>query len=305
MTAKNRYAAGWYLYLAPALILYTIFMAFPLVDSIRISFFTFDTAIRKNVFIGFQNYINLFTNQEYSLRFWGAFKNTWYFFFIHMAAQNCLAVVFALLLTSKDFKASRFYQTVIFLPVTFAVLITGYLWKLLLNPQWGAFAALLNTLGLSTLIQPWLGNEQTALTAVGLVSAWQWMGIPTMMFYAALQTIPYDIIEAADIAGANGWQKIIKIKLPMILPIIGIVAILTFVNNFNAFDVIFAMENANGAPQYSTDIMGTLFYRIGIAGQHPVGIPNPGLGSAIATVTFLMLLAGALLVLQLTRTKNE
>ena len=126
-----------------------------------------------------------------------------------------------------------------------------------------------------------------------------------MMFYAALQTIPYEIIEAADIAGANGWQKIIKIKLPMILPIIGIVAILTFVNNFNAFDVIFAMENANGAPQYSTDIMGTLFYRIGIAGQHPVGIPNPGLGSAIATVTFIMLLIGAMMVLQLTRSKNE
>lgn len=91
----------------------------------------------------------------------------------------------------------------------------------------------------------------------------------------------------------------------MILPIIGIVAILTFVNNFNAFDVIFAMENANGAPQYSTDIMGTLFYRIGIAGQHPVGIPNPGLGSAIATVTFIMLLIGAMMVLQLTRSKNE
>ena len=126
-----------------------------------------------------------------------------------------------------------------------------------------------------------------------------------MMFYAALQTIPYDVIEAAEIAGANMWQKVTKIKIPMILPVIGIVAILTFVNNFNAFDVIFAMENANGAPQYSTDIMGTLFYRIGIAGQHPVGIPNPGLGVAIATVTFLMLLAGALAVLQLTRSKNE
>ena len=305
MTIKNKYAIGWYLYLVPALMFYVVFMAFPLVDSIRISFFTFDAAARKNVFIGFKNYIDLFTNQEYSQRFWGAFKNTWYFFLIHMIAQNCLAVIFALLLASKDFKASRFYQTVIFLPVTFAVLITGYLWKLLLNPQWGAFAVLLKALNIESFIQPWLGNEHTALTAVGLVSAWQWMGIPTMMFYAALQTIPYEIIEAADIAGANGWQKIIKIKLPMILPIIGIVAILTFVNNFNAFDVIFAMENANGAPQYSTDIMGTLFYRIGIAGQHPVGIPNPGLGSAIATVTFIMLLIGAMMVLQLTRSKNE
>ena len=305
MTKNAKYAVGWYLYLIPALVLYVVFMAFPLVDSIRISFFTFDSAAHKNIFIGLKNYIDLFTNSEYSLRFWSAFKNTWYFFLIHMIAQNCLAIIFALLLTSKDFRASRFYQTIIFLPVTFAVLITGYLWKLLLNPQWGAFAALLNMAGLGSMIKPWLGDEHTALTAVGLVSAWQWMGIPTMMFYAALQTIPYDVIEAAEIAGANMWQKVTKIKIPMILPVIGIVAILTFVNNFNAFDVIFAMENANGAPQYSTDIMGTLFYRIGIAGQHPVGIPNPGLGAAIATVTFLMLLAGAFVVLQLTRSKNE
>lgn len=305
MTKNAKYAVGWYLYLIPALVLYVVFMAFPLVDSIRISFFTFDSAAHKNIFIGLKNYIDLFTNSEYSLRFWSAFKNTWYFFLIHMIAQNCLAIIFALLLTSKDFRASRFYQTIIFLPVTFAVLITGYLWKLLLNPQWGAFAALLNMAGLGSMIKPWLGDEHTALTAVGLVSAWQWMGIPTMMFYASLQTIPYDVIEAAEIAGANMWQKVTKIKIPMILPVIGIVAILTFVNNFNAFDVIFAMENANGAPQYSTDIMGTLFYRIGIAGQHPVGIPNPGLGTAIATVTFLMLLAGALAVLQLTRSKNE
>lgn len=305
MTKNTKYAIGWYVYLIPALVLYVVFMAFPLVDSIRISFFTFDSAAHKNIFIGLKNYIDLFTNSEYSLRFWSAFKNTWYFFLIHMIAQNCLAIIFALLLTSKDFRASRFYQTIIFLPVTFAVLITGYLWKLLLNPQWGAFAALLNMAGLGSMIKPWLGDEHTALTAVGLVSAWQWMGIPTMMFYAALQTIPYDVIEAAEIAGANMWQKVTKIKIPMILPVIGIVAILTFVNNFNAFDVIFAMENANGAPQYSTDIMGTLFYRIGIAGQHPVGIPNPGLGAAIATVTFLMLLAGALAVLQLTRSKNE
>ncbi|MEL3905974.1 MAG: sugar ABC transporter permease [Treponema sp.] len=305
MTKKNTYTYGWYLYLIPALLFYVIFMAFPLVDSIRISFFAFDNETHKNVFVGFKNYIELFTNKEYSLRFWSAFKNTWYFFLIHMIAQNCLAIIFALLLTEKDFRGSRIYQTIIFIPVTFAVLITGYLWKLILNPQWGAFAALLNKFNLNAWIHPWLGDEATALTAISLVSAWQWMGIPTMMFYAALQTISYDILEAAEIAGANTLQKVFRIKLPLILPVIGIVAILTFVNNFNAFDVIFAMENANGAPQYSTDIMGTLFYRVGIAGQHPVGIPNPGLGSAIATVTFLMLLAGALAVLRFTRSKNE
>ncbi len=304
MTKKNQYASGWYVYILPAFFFYTIFAAFPLLDSIRMSFFIFDGDAGKYLFAGFKNYRDLFGNPDHALRFWSAFKNTWYFFFIHMLVQNCLAIIFALLLSERGFKGSRVYQTIIFIPVTFAVLITGYLWKLILNPQWGAFAAVLKQFGLEAFISPWLGNQHTALTAVSLVSAWQWMGIPTMMFYAALQTISDDVLEAAELAGANAFQKIFRIKLPMILPVIGIVSILTFVNNFNAFDVVFAMENANGAPQYSTDIMGTLFYRVGIAGQHPVGIPNPALGSAIATVTFLMLLVVALLVLRLTRSKN-
>ncbi|CEM62309.1 sugar ABC transporter permease [Treponema phagedenis] len=303
MLKKKKFSqSGWYLYLVPALFFYTIFMAYPLIGSIRLSFFK--TTGGEYSFAGLYNYINLFTNDEYSTRFWGAFKNTWYFFFIHMLVQNCLAVTFALMLTERTMKYSRVYQTIIFIPVTFAVLVTGYLWKLLLNPQWGAFAVVLNSLGFDFLVYPWLGEQNTALTAVSLVSTWQWMGIPTMMFYAALQGISDDIMEASELEGTSKLQRTFYIRLPLILPIIGIVSVLTFVNNFNAFDVVFAMENANGAPQYSTDIMGTLFYRVGIAGQHPVGIPNPGLGAAIATVTFLLLLAGALLILKFTQ-KNK
>lgn len=81
------YLYGWDLYLLPALLFYIVFMAFPLIDSIRISFFSFDGTAHKNIFVGFKNYIDLFTNKEYALRFWGAFKNTWYFFFVHMIAQ--------------------------------------------------------------------------------------------------------------------------------------------------------------------------------------------------------------------------
>ena len=80
--------------------------------------------------------------------------------------------------------------------------------------------------------------------------------------------------------------------MPLLTPVIGLVSILTFVGNFNAFDIVFAMENANGAPQYSTDILGTLFYRTGIAGQHPVAEPNMGVGASIATVIFCILLIG-------------
>jgi raffinose/stachyose/melibiose transport system permease protein len=200
-------------------------------------------------------------------------------------------------------KGRQVYQTILFIPTTFAVLVTGYLWKLLLNPVWsGDF---LEKIGLAFLKQPWLGNSTTALTCVALVSCWQWMGIPTMMFVAALRNISEDCLEAAQIEGANASQIFWQIKLPLIKPVVGMIAVLTFVNNFNAFDVVFAMENVNGAPGYSTDLIGTLFYRYGIAGQHPIGIPDPGLGAAIATITFFVLLLGVIPTLKKTQGGNQ
>ena len=305
MHIKKSDKYGWLIYLLPAFIVYIVFMAFPLADSIRLSFFSGSPASGKNLFVGLQNYKELFGDADNARRYWGAFGNTWYFFFIHMLVQNVLGLTFSLMLTAQGMKRTRFYQTIIFIPVTLAILVTGYLWKLILTPQWGALPLLLKNMGLETLIKPWLGEQQYALTAISLVSSWQWVGIPAMMILAGLQTFPDVLLEAADIAGCNGWQKIRYIKLPLIKPVLGMVAILTFVNNFNAFDVVFAMENVNGAPQYATDLIGTLFYRVGIAGQHPVGIPNPGMGAAIATVTFIMLMIGVGIMLRLTQSDKN
>jgi raffinose/stachyose/melibiose transport system permease protein len=253
-------------------------------------------------FSGFDNFVQLFTVERYAQRYRGAFAHTVTFFIIHMVIQNGLGILFAVLLTNKFMKGRVFYQTVIFLPVTLAVLVTGYLWKLLLNPVWSGPA--FQRLGLGFLARPWLGDESTALLCVALVSCWQWMGIPVMMFVAALRGISDDYIEAATIEGASGTHIFWKIKLPLIKPIAGMIAILTFVNNFNAFDVVFSMENANGAPNYATDLIGTLFYRVGIAGQHPVGIPDPGMGAAIAAITFFVLCLGIIPTLRATQGKN-
>ncbi len=290
----------WVWFLIPALAFYVVFMAYPLIDSIRLSFFTGNVGNRA--FAGFDNYLRLFTDPEHSLRFGNAFKNTSVFFVIHMLVQNVLGIVFAVLLTNAHMRGRKLYQTIIFIPTTFAVLVTGYLWKLLLNPVWSK--PFLTSLGLGMLAKPWLGTESTALVFVALVSCWQWIGIPTMMFVAALRNISEDIYEAADIDGASGWQVFWRIKLPLLRPIIGMITILTFVNNFNAFDIVYAMENANGAPGYATDLIGTLFYRLGIAGQHPVGIPDPGMGAAVATLMFFMLAAMSFLILRKTQTKE-
>ncbi len=296
-TAQGVY---WIWYILPALLVYIIFMAYPLLDSMRLSLFTGRADSR--VFVGLGNYIELFTNAERSLRYRNAFANTSIFFVVHMLVQNVLGILFAVLLTAPNMKGSKMYQTIIFIPTTFAVLVTGYLWKLLLNPVWSK--GFLTTMGLSSLAKPWLGMENVALIFVALVSCWQWVGIPTMMFVAGLQNISEDIYEAAEIEGANAWDLFYRIKLPLIAPVVGIITVLTFVNNFNAFDIVFAMENANGAPGYATDLIGTLFYRSGIAGQHPIGIPEPGMGAAIASITFILLAAVSSIILRITRTKE-
>ena len=290
---------SWMLYLIPALSIYIIFMAYPLIDSLRLSLYT-GNRVSEREFVGLKNYINLFTDEKLSSQYFNALSNTIYFFIIHILFQNCIGMLFAVILTNPKMQGRRFYQTMIFIPTTFAVLVTGYLWKLLLNPVWAG--PILEKFGLGILAQPWLGNNQTALTCVALVSCWQWMGIPTMMFVAALKNVPEDCLEVASIEGANPWQTFLKIKLPLIKPVVGMIAILTFVNNFNAFDIVFAMETPNGAPGYSTDLIGTLFYRQGIAGQHPVGIPDIGMGATIATITFLILLIGVIPTLR--RTQN-
>ena len=293
--------AGWVPYLIPALLFYMLFMAWPLLDSLRLSLYTGSAGLGRS-FVGLENFKRLFTVESFTERYRGAFSHTVVFFLTHMLVQNCLGIFFAVLLTNRTMRGRVFYQTVIFLPVTLAVLVTGYLWKLLLNPVWsGPF---LNSLGLDFLVRPWLGDRNTALICISLVSCWQWIGIPVMMFVAAMRGISEDYIEAANIEGASGNQIFWKIKLPLLKPVVGMIAILTFVNNFNAFDVVFSMTNVNGAPNYATDLIGTLFYRVGIAGQHPVGIPDPGLGAAIATITFFVLCLGVIPTLRATQGRD-
>jgi raffinose/stachyose/melibiose transport system permease protein len=244
--------------------------------------------------------VDLFTNPLWREKFFNAFINTCIFFAIHMLVQNTLGLLFANLLSS-DFKGRNFFRTVIFAPATLSVLVTGFLWTLILNPNWGAVNKTLIAMDLREWALPWLGRENLALPVISLTSVWQWVGMPTVMFLAGLMGISDELLEAARIDGASEWNIFWRIKFPLLKPVIGVVAILTFVDNFNAFDVIFAMAGAKGEPAYSADLLATLFYRTGIAGEHPVGIPNMGMGATIATMTFFILMSGVLTWLYFSR----
>lgn len=279
-------------FLAPAVAVYTLVMILPLAETLRLSFFNREAGGGPELFTGLANFARLFFDERWSAQFWNALVNNLYFFLIHMAVQNPIGVALAAVLSMAHLPGRTFYRTAIFVPTMLSVVIIGFAWKLILSPIWGVSRTLLGYVGLQGLFAPWLGREEYALTALSLISVWQYVGIPMMLIYAALLNIPKEVVEAAELDGVRGLALFRKVKLPLIWPAIGIISILTFIGNFNAFDLIYAAQGALGGPNFSTDILGTYLYRVFFGFQIQTG--DRYMGATIATVMFLIILAGVM-----------
>jgi raffinose/stachyose/melibiose transport system permease protein len=280
-------------FLAPAVLVYTAVMIFPLFDTLRLALF--NTEEKARVFVGLANFRRLFLDPNWSEQFWNALANNFWFFLIHMLVQNPIGVALAALLSSPKLRFAALYRTAIFVPTILSFVIVGFAWKLILSPIWGIAPSMLDAIGLKSLFAPWLGKEEYALTTLALISVWQFVGIPMMLIYAALLSIPEEILEAGEVDGITGLSAFWKIKLPLILPSIGIISILTFVGNFNAFDLIYAAQGALAGPDFSTDILGTFMYRTFFGFQLQLG--DPYMGSAIASAMFGIILIGVCIYL--------
>ena len=292
-TAKRPRRWHIVVFLLPALIVYTAVMILPLFETLRLSFFNIVDG--QSTFVGLANFGVLFGDDRWSADFWNALKNNFIFFAIHMLVQNPIGVALAAMLSIPKLRFAAFYRTAIFLPTLLSVVIVGFIWKLILSPIWGVSPYLMDLVGMKWMFGPWLGKPDSALIAVSLISVWQYVGIPMMLIYAALLNIPEEVIEAAECDGVTGWSQFWKIKLPLILPAIGIISILTFVGNFNAFDLVYTVQGALAGPDGSTDILGTLLYRTFFGFQLQLG--DRSMGATIATVMFLIILAGVSLYL--------
>ncbi len=301
MSAEQRPRRRWHIavFLAPAVLVYTALMILPLFGTLKLSLY--EAVDNRQVFVGFDNFATLFGDPNWSESFWRALKNNTWFFFIHMAVQNPIGIAIAAMLSVPALRFKAFYRTAIFIPTILSFVIVGFAWKLILSPLWGIAPGLLDMVGLRHLFQPWLGKEEYALTTIALISVWQFVGIPMMLIYAALLSIPDEILEAGEIDGITGMAAFWKIKLPLILPSIGIISILTFVGNFNAFDLVYTIEGAMAAPNFSTEVMGTFLFRTFFGHQTQPGDPN--MGATIAMMMFLIILAGVTIYLFFIQTR--
>jgi raffinose/stachyose/melibiose transport system permease protein len=288
MTDRKPFPWHILVFLAPAVLVYTAIMIVPLFATLNLALFRAVEGARE--FVGLDNFRTLFGDPRWSASFWNALGNNTWFFVIHMLVQNPIGVALAALLSSPRLRGAAFYRTAIFIPTILSFVIVGFVWKLILSPIWGIAPGMLDAVGLKSLFAPWLGQEETALTTLALISVWQFVGIPMMLIYAALLSIPDEVIEAAEMDGVTGWSQFWKIKLPLILPAIGIISILTFVGNFNAFDLIYVSQGALAGPNFATDILGTFLYRTFFGFQLQIG--DPHMGATIATAMFGIILAG-------------
>lgn len=285
-------------FLAPAFMIYTLFMIFPLFDSLRVSLQVplaeTSEAISTDAYtFGFGNYRTLFSDPQWAPRLLNALRNNVLFFAVHMLVQNPVGLLLAVLLASRLVVGRAVYRTLLFTPTVLSIVLVGFIWRLILSPLWGISEDILGFVGLAGQNRPWLGLEQTALVTLSLVSVWQYVGIPMLLFSAALVGIPDMYLEAARVDGASSWVVFWRIQFPLLLPTVGIVSVLTFVGNFNAFDLIYTTQKALAGPNFSTDILGTFFFRTFFGVQLQPG--NPTMGAAIAGVMFGIILLGVLI----------
>ena len=285
-------------FLAPALLLYSVFVVYPLFSALQYSLFDWAGTAQRG-FVGLDNFVGLFTTFPLDEQLVRAFGHNVVFFLGTMLIQNTLGLTFAVLLSKRRI-TRRLFQTLYTLPYLVSPLVVGYLWVLMLRPQFGVLNAAFDAVGLESLSQPWLGDPGTALPVVILINAWQWIGFPTLLFGAALAAIPEEYEAAARVDGASSWQAFSRITLPLLTPAIGTVTVLTFIGSFNLFALAYAVGGSKGDPAGAIDVLGLVFYRTAFEG----GLNAIGRSSALAVLMFIFIFGVAVVANRYLRRKE-
>lgn len=230
-----------YVLIAPAIASSVVFLYIPIVFSGYWSFTEYN-GLASPEWVGLQNYTDLLSDE----RFMKALLNTVIFVLIGMGIGPILGLLSALLL-NQAVRGQGFFRTAYFLPVMTSLVVVATIWKVLLNEN-GIVNELFSVVGIPA--HNWLGDPATALVSVTVTSIWQGFGFETVVFLAALQSIPRDLYEAALVDGAGAWQRFRAVTLPALRPTIAFVYIIGIIGSFQVYDQVFVMTS--GGPINST-----------------------------------------------------
>lgn len=283
---KKIYSSKWKiaLFMAPALLLFIGILVAPIFMSGYYSLFDWK-GYGPKTFVGLDNYKELFTSEN--IGFMKAFGNACILAVISVFIQLPLALFFALIL-GKGRKGERGFLSVYFLPVLISTVVIGQLWLKIYNPEYGVLNVLLRELGLEQWTRMWLGEEETALIAAFVPTAWQYVGYHMLLLYAGIKSVPTEYREAAMIDGASEGKVNRYIVLPYVKPILKISTIFAVTGSFKSFDLIYVLTN--GGPDHATEVPSTrmismLFER-----------NRYGMGSTIALFMIVLCFVSAIII---------
>jgi ABC-type sugar transport system permease subunit len=279
---RRRQALVPFLFLAPALLWYVVFLVYPMLSSLWISLFEWDGLAPTMTFVGLDNYRRLLFEDDVAQR---ALWNNVLWTVGTLVVPNAIGLALAMAL-NRGLRGTVVFRTIFYGPGVLPLVAVGLIWSWMYNPHFGTVNLALEAAGLGFLARGWLSDFDTAFAATFVTQVWSHVGFPMILYLAGLQAIPRDHYEAARLDGANAWHCFRHVTLPGLAETHVIVLSLSVIQAFKVFDIIYTMTY--GGPGRVTQVLGTWMY------FQSFQYYNAGYGAAIAWVIAVIVLVIAI-----------
>ncbi len=245
-----------YAFVLPAVTIFSVFYIIPFIWIFQLGLFDWDGISFTRVFVGLQNFKEIFLQDK---NWWQAMWNAGYITLIALTLQNILAFMLAWA-CDREIKMKNFYRVIFFIPPVLSEVVVGMAWRFIINDIDGAniINRTLTQIGLPNLVHNWLSDPSTALSTVAVIHCWKGFGWGFLIFLAGLQTIPRELYEAARVDGASAWQSFKKITIPLMIPIMVLVGILTVLGTMQVFVLIISLVGGEFAGHTSVPVLRIL-----------------------------------------------
>lgn len=292
--AKYKRKLSPFLFLLPSLIFLTVFVFVPLIQNFYNSFFSFSVFSPEKNFVGWSNFQTLLGDKTVLV----ALKNNIRYAIISVTLQVGFGLVLAAILEDRIFRRfAAFFRVTFFMPVMISISVIALLFGFIYNPQMGLLNSFLELIGLENLAKAWLGNSSTAIYAVIAMSQWQSIGYVMMLFVVAIQKIPKELYEAAELDGAGKIRQFFSVTVPQVRETLFVNTLITITGSMLVFNEPYILTN--GGPGTSSTTLSVYMYQIGFVRD------RMGYASTIASTIFLLTAIFALIQIRISRTGKE